>query len=138
MFSLVFLLMPIALVIFWGWMFWEMTNNESLPRCYITLTNGTNARYDWTIAFILLSIFTAVGPAEIHFRCSPEVTLVKSKGFPLGYAPVSNIESNGMVMNGTSLSTISFSPINLAIDFCFYLIVVFGTFYIAQVAKLVH
>jgi hypothetical protein len=59
MFSLLFLLIPIVLIVFWGWMYWEMMHNENLPPCYFTLTNRTNIRYDWMFAFIFLSIFTA-------------------------------------------------------------------------------
>jgi len=59
MFFLMLLLFPIVLIAFWGWMFWEMTQNKNLPPCYFTVTNRTNTRYDWTIAFIFLSAFTA-------------------------------------------------------------------------------
>ena len=54
-----FWFVPIILVIFWLWMFWDMANNEDLPTCYISLTNGRNIRFDWMFAFVFLSILTA-------------------------------------------------------------------------------
>jgi len=57
--TIIILLIPIMLVAFWAWMFWEMSNNNDLPRCFITFTNGSNAKYDWTLTFVLLNIFTA-------------------------------------------------------------------------------
>ena len=59
MISLIVLFIPIALIAFWAWMFLDMTKNENLPRCYFTLTNGAKIRYDWTVALVVLSIFTA-------------------------------------------------------------------------------
>ncbi len=36
---------------FWAWMFWDMTNNRDLD---------SNARTNWTLAFVFASIFAAV------------------------------------------------------------------------------
>jgi hypothetical protein len=55
----ILLILPFVLVIFWLWMFWEMTTNDNLPNCYFTLTAGRNVRLDWMVAFIFLSILTA-------------------------------------------------------------------------------
>jgi hypothetical protein len=55
----IMILIPLLLVFFWFYMFWNMTNNDNLPQCYITVTNGTNPKFDWTAAFIILSIVTA-------------------------------------------------------------------------------
>lgn len=40
-----------ALLVFWAWMFWDMTNNDSLTG---------NVKYTWTLAFVFLSLFAAV------------------------------------------------------------------------------
>ena len=53
------LLLPLFLLAFWAWMYWDLTNNVDLPNCYISFTGGSNPRLDWNIAFILLSGITA-------------------------------------------------------------------------------
>jgi len=53
------LLIPLAAVGFWLWMFWDMTSNRALPPCFISLTGGHDPARDWTFAFVLLNIFTA-------------------------------------------------------------------------------
>jgi uncharacterized membrane protein YphA (DoxX/SURF4 family) len=44
------LLVPLALLAFWAWMFWDMTQNDTLAN---------NEKYTWTFAFVYLSIFSA-------------------------------------------------------------------------------
>jgi uncharacterized membrane protein (DUF4010 family) len=58
--QLILLLIPLPLVVFWLWMFSAMTKNDNLPQCFITFTNGRNPSFDWTVAFIFLSIFAAI------------------------------------------------------------------------------
>jgi hypothetical protein len=41
-------------------MFWDMAKNDDLPQCFVTFTRGADAKFDWTVAFIFLSVFTAV------------------------------------------------------------------------------
>jgi hypothetical protein len=54
-FSPVQFALPLTITIlclaFWGWMFRDMMNNDALPR---------SAKYNWTIAFVLLNVFGAV------------------------------------------------------------------------------
>lgn len=40
-----------ALLVFWAWMFWEMTKNAQLP---------SDERSTWTLAFVFFSIFAAM------------------------------------------------------------------------------
>ncbi len=58
--QLIAVLIPVALLVFWAWMFSAMTHNQVLPSCFITITNGNDPRTDWTLAFVLLNIITAV------------------------------------------------------------------------------
>lgn len=58
--QLILALIPLSLVVFWLWMFSAMTKNGNLPQCFLTFTNGRNSSFDWTVAFIFLSIFTAI------------------------------------------------------------------------------
>jgi hypothetical protein len=44
-------LVLIPLLAFWAWMFSDMLNNDRLPNAM---------RSQWTVAFILLSVFAAV------------------------------------------------------------------------------
>jgi hypothetical protein len=53
-------LLPIPLLVFWLWMFSDMTKNENLPPCYITVTNGRNPGLDWMVAFVFLNVITAM------------------------------------------------------------------------------
>jgi hypothetical protein len=57
--QLILALLPLPLVVFWLWMFSDMTKNGNLPSCFITLTNGRNPGFDWTMAFVFLNVFTA-------------------------------------------------------------------------------
>ncbi len=41
----------LVLVVFWAWMFWDMTNNEDMP---------SNYKFNWTLAFAVFNIFAAV------------------------------------------------------------------------------
>ncbi len=58
--QLILILIPLPLVVFWLWMFSDMTKNDNLPQCFITFTNGRNSSFDWTFAFIFLSVFAAI------------------------------------------------------------------------------
>lgn len=49
-----------ALLVFWAWMFWDMSKNQGLPDCFLTLTSNGNPRLDWNFAFIFLNVITAV------------------------------------------------------------------------------
>ncbi len=40
-------------------MFIDMTDRADVPACFVTLTNGTNRKLDWAIAFVILSVITA-------------------------------------------------------------------------------
>jgi len=53
-------LLPLPLLTFWVWMFSDMMKNDNLPSCFITFTRGTDPRFDWTVAFLFLSIFAAI------------------------------------------------------------------------------
>jgi hypothetical protein len=58
--SLIIAILPIIPILFWLWMFSDMTKNDNLPHCFITFTRGSNATFDWWVAFIFLSVFTAI------------------------------------------------------------------------------
>lgn len=58
--QLILALIPLAPAVFWLWMFSDMSKNGNLPPCFITVTNGRNAAFDWTVAFIFLNVFTAI------------------------------------------------------------------------------
>jgi hypothetical protein len=53
-------LIPLVLLGFWAWMCRDMTRNSDLPNCFFTITRWSNPKSDWTAAFLLLNIFTAV------------------------------------------------------------------------------
>ncbi|HEY5902679.1 MAG TPA: hypothetical protein VIU39_09000 [Anaerolineales bacterium] len=53
-------LLPITLLAFWAWMFADMLKNEHLPECFVTFTGWRDPRSDWSAAFVLLSIITAI------------------------------------------------------------------------------
>ncbi len=57
---LIAVLIPIALLAFWAWMFSDMAKNPELPYCFITLTSNNDPRLDWNVAFIVLNIAAAV------------------------------------------------------------------------------
>ncbi len=71
MVQLIPLIVMLAVVVFWLWMFKAMTENEYLPPCFITLTNGQNPLFDWTFAFVVLSIFTAAFYYATEYRKRP-------------------------------------------------------------------
>lgn len=48
---LIVLLIPIPLLAFWAWMFWEMLKNEEIPP---------DTKYYWTLAFFFLSLIAAI------------------------------------------------------------------------------
>ena len=57
--QVIVVLIPIALLVFWGWMLSDMMKNDSLPACFMSITRGSDPRLDWTAAFLLLNIFAA-------------------------------------------------------------------------------
>ncbi len=57
--QIIAVLIPLVLLTFWGWMFWEMTRNSDLPDCFFTITRWSDPKSDWAAAFLLLNIFTA-------------------------------------------------------------------------------
>ena len=50
-------LVALAIFSFWLWMFWDMSANETLSKCYITITK--DPKLDWMLAFVFLNILTA-------------------------------------------------------------------------------
>lgn len=58
--QLIAALIPLPLGIFWLWMYRDMAANDAVPQCFFTLTNGTNPKLDWTMAFAVFNIFTAI------------------------------------------------------------------------------
>ncbi len=55
------MLIILPFIVFWLWMFWEMTNNQDLPSNTNTpLTWPPSSKYAWTLAFIFLNVFAAV------------------------------------------------------------------------------
>ena len=57
---LIIIILPLVPLRFWLWMFWDMSNNDHLPQCFISFTRGSNATFDWWVVFIFLSIFAAI------------------------------------------------------------------------------
>ncbi len=50
----------LPLMVFWVWMFWDMTNNDDLPsNSTAPLTWPPSSKFNWTLAFIFLSVFAA-------------------------------------------------------------------------------
>jgi sterol desaturase/sphingolipid hydroxylase (fatty acid hydroxylase superfamily) len=41
----------LLMLVFWAWMFWDMTNNGNLP---------SSVKSTWTLWFVFLSIFAAM------------------------------------------------------------------------------
>jgi hypothetical protein len=66
--QLVPLIIIVPLFVFWAWMFKAMTESEYLPPCFITISNGTDSRMDWTFAFIILNILTAIFYYATQYR----------------------------------------------------------------------
>ena len=58
--QLIIVIVPIVPLLFWAWMFRDMTIYDNLPKCFITFTRGSDSKFDWTVAFIFLSVFTAI------------------------------------------------------------------------------
>lgn len=56
-----FIVLP--LLVFWFWMFSDMTNNEDLPRwMFWDVTNNDSLpgrRFNWTLAFVFMNVFAA-------------------------------------------------------------------------------
>ena len=60
MIQLILALLPLTALVFWFWMFSDMTKNDNVPPCFLSVTNGKNPGVDWTVAFIVLNVFTAM------------------------------------------------------------------------------
>ncbi len=45
------MLVVLPLLVFWAWMFWDLTNNDELP---------SNAKWNWTLLLVFLNVFAAV------------------------------------------------------------------------------
>jgi hypothetical protein len=56
---IILILIPLPLLAFWAWMFSEMTKMDRLPDCFVTFTDGRDSRFDWTVAFVFLNVYTA-------------------------------------------------------------------------------
>jgi len=56
----IIVILPLTLLLFWLWMFWDMSNNDHLPQCFLSFTRGSNTTFDWFVVFICLSIFAAI------------------------------------------------------------------------------
>jgi hypothetical protein len=57
--ALVPLVVAIPLLVFWGWMFRDMLNNDYLP---------SQARNLWILAFVLMNVFGAVWYYVTEYR----------------------------------------------------------------------
>ena len=67
--QLITMIVPIALLGFWIWMFWAMTNNARLPSgSSSSLGWPPSSKFDWTLAFIFLNVFAAVYYYFIEYR----------------------------------------------------------------------
>ncbi len=57
---LISMLVILPFIIFWFWMFWDMTNNDRLPsNSNVPLTWPPSSKYGWTLMFILMNVFAA-------------------------------------------------------------------------------
>jgi ABC-type multidrug transport system permease subunit len=56
----ILVLLPLVALLFWLWMFWDMSNNEHLPQCFLSFTQGNNPTFDWWVVFIFLNVFAAI------------------------------------------------------------------------------
>ncbi len=58
--QIISLLLVLLLVVFWLWMFTDMTKNDRLPsNSSPQLTWPPSSKYSWTLAFIFLNVFGA-------------------------------------------------------------------------------
>ncbi len=54
------MILLVPLIIFWFWMFSDMTNNDRLPSSSAEpLTWPPSTKYGWTLAFIFMNVFAA-------------------------------------------------------------------------------
>jgi len=58
--QLITTLIPLAVLVFWAWMFADMRSSDDLPGCFISLRRGRDPRSDWTAMFVILSLVTAM------------------------------------------------------------------------------
>ncbi len=55
------IILPLPLLVFYLWMFWDMTNNDNLPgNSTAPLRWPPSSKFEWTLAFIFLNVFAAV------------------------------------------------------------------------------
>jgi hypothetical protein len=59
MVQLIPMIIGLPLIVFWFWMFRDMTNNDYLP---------SDARNNWTLAFIFLNVFAAFWYYLVEYR----------------------------------------------------------------------
>jgi amino acid transporter len=70
--QLISLICIIPLVVFWLWMFRDMTNNGYLPNnSTAPLTWPPSSKYNWTLAFIFLNVFAAAFYYVYEYRKRP-------------------------------------------------------------------
>ncbi len=62
------MLIVLPLIVFWLWMFWEMTRNNALPANSAVLTWPPSSKFEWTLVFIFLNVFAAVFYYWYEFR----------------------------------------------------------------------
>jgi hypothetical protein len=63
------LIIMLPLIVFWLWMFRDMINNDYLPdNPAAPLTWPPSSKYNWTLAFIFLSIFAAAFYYVLEYR----------------------------------------------------------------------
>jgi amino acid transporter len=67
--ELISLIIILPLLIFWFWMFWDLTNNDYLPDNSTTpLTWPPSTKTGWMLAFIFLSVFAAFWYYRVEYR----------------------------------------------------------------------
>ncbi len=58
--QLILLIIPLALLVFWLWMFWDMSNNTSIPSNSAALSWPPSSKFEWMLALIFLNVVGAV------------------------------------------------------------------------------
>lgn len=58
--ELIFVIIILPLIVFWLWMFRDMTNNDYLPDNLAgSLTWPPSSKYSWMVFFIFMNVFAA-------------------------------------------------------------------------------
>ncbi len=66
---LISMLVVLPLIVFWLWMFWDMTNNDRLPSNSPTpLTWPPSSKFEWTLVFIFMNVFAACFYYFLEYR----------------------------------------------------------------------